>query len=157
MKFAALLALATAIKIEGDNGIVDAFSGKDCEPRLWIHKDELDWQMDQFSRKFDIKNYNNAREIAKELGVALPKAHTWELLDKSFSFPRVRRYPDVQDNLDQVEHFQDNFNLNPSNSVNVQNFIRAGKTAVNQLGAKYSDGEFSNPANFDPREAAKKK
>jgi len=54
------------------------------------------WQMDQFSRKFDIQNYNNALKIATKLGKKPPAVHTWEILDKSFSFPRVRRYDDVQ-------------------------------------------------------------
>ena len=101
-----------------DDGIIDALTSKSCEDRLWLSQDEMDWQMDQFSRKFDIKNYQNAMKISDKLGLKPPKVHTWELLDKAFSFPRIRRYPDTQENLDQVEHFQDNFNLNPSNSVN---------------------------------------
>jgi hypothetical protein len=31
--------------------------------------------------------------------------HTWELLDKAFAFPRVRRYQFVRENLDLLEHF----------------------------------------------------
>jgi hypothetical protein len=61
--------------------------------------------MDQFSRKFNKQNYLNAVEIAKELGTQLPRIHTWELLDKSFSFPRIRRYQFVQENMDMLEHF----------------------------------------------------
>ena len=61
--------------------------------------------MDQFSRKFNVKNYENAMEIAKELGTAAPRVHTWEILDKAFSFPRVRRYQFVQENMDMLEHF----------------------------------------------------
>ena len=53
--------------------------------------------------------------------------------------------------MDVVEHFQDNLNLNLSNSIAVANFIRAGKTAVGNLAAKYKDGEFANPKDFDPR------
>ena len=107
--------------------------------------------MDQFSRKFDIKNYENSMEIAKELGLKAPPIHTWELLDKAFSFPRVRRYNDVQENMDMLEHFQDNLNTNISNLKNVHNFIRVGKTVVGEMNTKYHDGEFSDPAGYDPR------
>ena len=109
--------------------------------------------MDQFSRKFNVKNYENAMEIAKELGTAAPRVHTWELLDKAFSFPRVRRYQFVQENMDMLEHFEDNLNTNISNSINVANFIKVEKTAVANLNAKYYDGEFVDPATIDPRDA----
>ena len=90
-----------------DTGIIDATTpGKgQCTERLWLSANEMKWQMDQFSRKFDIQNYLNAMEIAGELKIKPPPIHTWELLDKSFSFPRVRRYNDVQDNMDLIEHF----------------------------------------------------
>ena len=110
--------------------------------------------MDQFSRKFDITNYNNALTIAGKLKVKPPPIHTWELLDKSFTFPRVRRYNDVQENMDLVEHFQDNLNTNISNLKNVNNFIRVGKTVVAELAEKYHDGEFADPAGYDPRNPA---
>lgn len=82
---------------KGDDGIIDALTPQAgaCEPRLWLSQDEMDWQMDQFSRHFKKKNYENAMEIAKKLGKKAPRVHTWELLDKAFSFPRVRRYESV--------------------------------------------------------------
>ena len=76
------------------------------------------------------KNYDNAAFIATEMGLPLPKVKTWELLNKSFSFPRIRRFETVQEQMDLVEHFQDNLNLNLTNSVAVENFIRSGKAAV---------------------------
>ena len=75
-----------------DDGIIDALTSKSCEDRLWLSQDEMDWQMDQFSRKFNIQNYQNAMKIADKLGLKPPRVHTWELLDKAFSFPRIRRY-----------------------------------------------------------------
>jgi hypothetical protein len=140
---------------KGDTGIIDATTpGKgQCVERLWESADEMEWQMDQFSRKFNMQNYLNAMEIAKELKIKPPRVHSWELLDGSFSFPRVRRYFDVQENMDMIEHFQDNLNTNISNLKNVQNFIRVGTTVVGQLNEKYHDGEFSDPSGFDPREA----
>ena len=107
--------------------------------------------MDQFSRHFDIKNYNNARTIAGELGKPTPKVHSWALLNTAFTFPRVRRYQYVQENMDMLEHFEDNMNTNISNTINVANFIKVGKTVVANLDAKYHNGEFVNPAKFDPR------
>ena len=111
--------------------------------------------MDQFSRKFDIKNYENAMTIASKLKVKPPKLHSWELLDGSFAFPRVRRYESVQAQMDQVEHFQDNANTNLSNSVLIANFMTMGKQAVAAFNEKYHDGEFADPALTDPRAAAK--
>jgi len=108
--------------------------------------------MDQFCRKFNKQSYLNAVEIAGKLGVSLPRVHTWELLDGAFSFPRIRRYQFVQENMDMLEHFEDNLNTNISNSINVANFIKVGKTVVANLNAKYHDGEFVDPASFDPRD-----
>jgi hypothetical protein len=142
------------VQIDGDNGIIDALTppAGQCEARLWIDEDELNWQMDQFSRKFDITNYNNAVFIAGKLGVPLPKVHTWALLDNAWSFRRIRRYSYVQENMDMLEHFEDNANMNISNSINIANFIKVGKTVVLNLKAKYHDGEFADPADFDPRD-----
>ena len=144
------------VSAKGDNGIVDATTAAkgSCAERLWVSGDEMVWQMDQFSRKFDIQNYLNAMEIAKELKVKPPRVHTWELLDGSFAFPRIRRYGDVQENMDMIEHFQDNINTNLSNLHNVQNFVRTGKTVVGQLNEKYHNGEFADPAGSDPRNPA---
>jgi hypothetical protein len=52
----------------------------------------MEWEMDQFSRKFNIENYKNAMLIAKTLGVKPPKVHTFRILDGAFTWPRVRRY-----------------------------------------------------------------
>lgn len=144
------------VNLQGDTGIIDALTAPkgQCTERLWISADEMGWQMDQFSRKFDITNYNNAMTIAGKLKIKPPPVHTWELLDKGFSFPRVRRYNDVQENMDLVEHFQDNLNTNISNLKNVGNFIRVGKTVVAELNEKYHDGEFADPAGYDPRNPA---
>ena len=47
------------LELKGDNGIIDATTAPkgQCTERLWESGDEMVWQMDQFSRKFDIKNY----------------------------------------------------------------------------------------------------
>ena len=157
MRFFAMAAAAAAVSLreqtEFDTGIIDALTPAkgNCEERLWMDQNELNWQIDQFSRKFDKKNYDNAATIAAGLGVAMPKVYSWELLNKSFKFPRIRRFETVQENMDLVEHFQDNLNLNLSNSVAVENFIRSAKAAVDNIADKYQDGEFANPADYDPR------
>jgi hypothetical protein len=93
-------------------------------------QDELDYQVDMFSRTFDPRHWTNALAVAKALGKDAKglKVHAWELYDKSFTFPRVRRFNFVNDNMDMLEHFQDNLNTNISNSVNMERFIRAATT-----------------------------
>ena len=71
--------------------------------------------------------------------------------DKSFSFPRVRRYDTVVNNMDMLEHFQDNLNTNLSNSVLLDNFVRVANTVRTNFNSKYHDGEFDDPAAHDPK------
>ena len=65
------------------------------EPCVYLDETaaELQYQMDMFSRTLDPRHWTNVLNINK----ALPKGqklsvHTWELYDKAFSFPRIRRY-----------------------------------------------------------------
>ena len=58
---------------------------------------------------------------------------TWELYDKAFPFPRVRRYETVQENMDMLEHFQDNLNMNITNSMALANFLRVAETVRKNL------------------------
>ena len=79
--------------------------------------EQMGWEMDQFSRHFDIKNYKNAIKISKALGIK----------------PRFRLFEDVQENLETLEHFEDDLNLNISNLRLVKNFARTGKAIVANL------------------------
>lgn len=85
-----------------------------CDPPLDITQEQLDIELDFFSRTFDKKRYNNARIIYDELrkNGKHPRVsvHTWELYDKAFSFPRVRRFDLVQHHMDLIQHFEDNLN-----------------------------------------------
>ncbi len=114
----------------------------------------MDIEIDYFSRKFDKKNYNNALIIYNKLleqgGKPRVAVHTWELLDQAFSFPSVRRYDMVQQQMDFVQHMQDNLNMNFTNLQHVENFIQVAKEAVKNFNSKYHNGEFSDPADFDP-------
>lgn len=119
-------------------------------------QDELDYQVDMFSRTLDERHWKNAQNIAAAMGkngasAAGLKIHTWELYDTAFSFPRVRRYGFTNDNMDMLEHFQDNVNLNSSNKVNFSNFLRTAKQVHANLLEKFHNGEFSDPALVDPK------
>lgn len=140
----------------GDNGIIDALTPPigQCEERLWADPRELKWQMEMFSRTCERKYYDNSVKIAKDINAELPKVNAWELLNKSFAFDRIRRYDFVNENMDMLEHFQDNLNMNRSNLVNVDNFIRVCKTVNKNFATKYHDGEFDNPLAHDPRQEA---
>ena len=98
---------------------------------------------------------NNALEISSKIGRPVPKIHAWEMNNNAFSFPRVRRYDTVVNNMDMLEHFQDNLNTNVSNEINQQNFIRTAKTVVANFNTKYHDGEYDDPANHNLRKEKK--
>ena len=55
--------------------------------------------------------------------------NTWELYDKAFSFPRVRRYDYVQQHMDLLQHFEDNLNENFTNGQHLVNFLKVAKQA----------------------------
>ena len=55
--------------------------------------------------------------------------------------------------MDLLQHFEDNLNQNFMNSQNLANFIKVGKSAQKALNAKYHDGEFADPAGYDPEAA----
>ena len=54
--------------------------------------------------------------------------------------------------MDLIQHFEDNLNSNFTNQQHVENFIQVAKAAQAELNAKYHNGEFMDPANFDPTE-----
>ena len=150
--------LVQVIEANGMTAVVESESESDSEDELLgvsaaVKKDhdEMVWEMDRFSRTFEMGCYKHALELAGSLGVKPPRVHTWELYDKAFAFPRVRRFDDVQENMNMLEHFQDNLNTNISNLKHVENFIRVGKTVQANINEKYHDGEFADPAGFDPR------
>ena len=148
----------------GEDGIIDALTPQlgQCKERLWQDPREVAWQIDMFSRTCDRKYYDNAISIQKTMReenqeIEIPKINAWELLDASFAFSRIRRYDFVQDNMDMLEHFQENLNMNRSNLVNVENFVRVCKTVNKNFTEKFHDGEFDNPALHDPRQEALEK
>jgi len=84
--------------------------------------EELNYQLDMFSRTLDVRHWTNAvnvhNAIKKKSGADLPlRVTSWELIDRAFAFPRVRRYNFVNENMDMLEHFQDNLNTNVANTI----------------------------------------
>ena len=132
-----------------------------CENPMEITEKQLRIELDYFSRNFDKKHYNAAMTIYKELKAQgeNPQLYvqTWELYDKAFTWDRVRRYDLVQQEMDMIQHFEDNLNENFSNQQHADNFIAVCKAAELAINTKYHDGEFSDPANFDPEEEVKPK
>ena len=129
------------------------------EPCVYLDEndEELQYQMDMFSRTLDERHWTNAKNIAGALAKKSGKApklsvHTWELFDNAFSFPRVRRYQFVNENMDMLEHFQDNVNTNISNERNMANFLRVAKSVRAYMNEKYHNGEFDDPGAHDPWE-----
>ena len=54
-------------------------------------------EMEYFSRRLEFENFNNSltifKNLSKSVGMDHPlQVHTWELYDRAFTFPRVRRY-----------------------------------------------------------------
>ena len=159
LAIALLLGVTSAVQLESNDtklGLVEDSLVQIGAPCIYLDEtqQELDYQLEMFSRTLDTRFWTNALNVAKEITKAggSPKWYvkTWELYDKAFSFPRVRRYGLVQEHMDLLEHFQDNLNQNFTNNLAVDNFIRVAKAAQAALNAKYHDGEFSDPVNFDP-------
>merc|ERR1719263_534488 len=71
-----------------------------CVGSLDATEKEMKKQMDLFSRNFDKTHYDNAVKILGALKGSgfkgsLPKVSTWELYDKSFTWPKIRQYESV--------------------------------------------------------------
>ena len=119
-----------------------------CPPPLEISEEELSYQLGQFSRNFEMTNWNNAMHIAAELAAQGKQPRfavtTKELYDKSFSFPKVRNYDYAVENMNELEHYEDNLNKNLSNKLALHRFIEVAKKVRANLNDKYDIG-FIDP------------
>jgi hypothetical protein len=119
-----------------------------CPPPLEISEEELSYQLGQFSRNFEMSAWNNAMEVAAGLAKAgkTPRfaVTTKELYDKSFSFPKVRNYDYAVENMNELEHYEDNLNKNLSNKLALKRFIEVAKKVRANLNDKYDIG-FVDP------------
>ena len=126
---------------------------------IWINMKWEDQQLPNPKVNFEMGGRNsliNAKKWTDEFAnVIMHNQYTFEstmkFADRAFSFPRVRRYGFVQENMDMLEHFQDNLNQNLSNSQHMSNFLRVANTVKKNLNDKYHDGEFDDPAGHDPK------
>ena len=138
MKFIAIAALlgATASAHESNQAkLYDLMqlqvTGADCPEPLEISEEELHYQLGEFSRNFNMENWNNAQKIAEGLSKQGKNPRfavtTKELYDHSFSFPKVRNYDYAVENMNELEHYEDNLNNNLSNAYALQKFISVAK------------------------------
>ena len=154
MKFAALL-LCGAIASSAAMGISDNqemlyefMQLNECPKPLDITEDEMHYQLGEFSRNFQMENWNNAMHIKGKLNKKgqFPKfaVTTKELYDKSFSFPKVRNYDYAVQQMNELEHYEDNLNSNLSNALALKRFIDVAKKVRANLNDKYDIG-FIDP------------
>merc|ERR1719230_1319031 len=103
----------------------------ECPKPLEISEDEMAYQLGEFSRNFQMENWTNAMHIKSKLNKkgVFPKfaVTTKELYDKSFSFPKVRNYDYAVQNMNELEHYEDNLNANLSNALALKRFIDVAK------------------------------
>ena len=121
---------------------------EDCPPPLEISEDSLHFQLGEFSRNFKMENWDNAMKIKEGLDKQGKKTRfavtTKELYDKSFSFPKVRNYDYAVENMNELEHYEDNLNANLSNKLALKRFVEVAKKVRANLNDKYDIG-FIDP------------
>jgi len=150
MKFASIIALAASAQAVSSNQdkLFVLMQLNECPPPLEISEDNLHYQLGEFSRNFQMVNWDNAMHISGELrkGGASPKVAvtTKELYDKSFSFPKVRNYDYAVQNMNELEGAEDNLNTNLSNGLALKRFIAVAKKVRANLNDKYDIG-FVDP------------
>ena len=155
MKFASIALLGVAAATSKHNQIMlynlmqlEEQGAPACPPPLAITEDELNYQLGEFSRNFDMKNWDNAMEIKGKLAEAgsTPKfaVTTKELYDHSFSFPKVRNYDYAVQQMNELEHYEDNLNSNLSNKLALTRFVEVAKKVRANLNDKYDIG-FIDP------------
>ena len=157
MKFTALLfcgviASSQAIVSDNQDKLYELMQlnseSAECPKPLEIKEEELHYQLGEFSRNFQMENWNNAMYIKKKLakkGIN-PKfaVTTKELYDKSFSFPKVRNYDYAVQQMNELEHYEDNLNTNLSNGLALERFVKVAKQVRANLNDKYDIG-FIDP------------
>ena len=156
MKFTALLlcgAIATTTAMDVSDNQEKLYelmqlNTAECPKPLEISEDEMHYQLGEFSRNFQMENWKNAMHIKDKLGKQgkFPKfaVTTKELYDKSFSFPKVRNYDYAVQNMNELEHYEDNLNSNLSNGLALDRFIQVAKKVRANLNDKYDIG-FVDP------------
>ena len=138
MKFIAVAALFAATTSANESNQAKLYdlmalqlSGADCPEPLEISEEELHYELGEFSRNFNMENWGNAMKIKDGLEKAGKSPRfavtTKELYDHSFSFPKVRNYDYAVENMNELEHYEDNLNNNLSNGYALQKFVEVAK------------------------------
>ena len=158
MKFAtlALIGAASAVQVSDNQQMLydlmaiqtSQVDAAGCPIPLAITEDELAYQLGEFSRNFNMDNWDNAMKVKAGLGGSgkVPKfaVTTKELYDKSFSFPKVRNYDYAVEQMNELEHYEDNLNNNLSNKLALTRFVEVAKKVRANLNDKYDIG-FIDP------------
>jgi hypothetical protein len=151
MKFASVIAAlvaSTQAVTDNQDKLFVLMQLNNCPPPLEMSEDNLQYQLGEFSRNFQMVNWDNAMKIAGELrsGGAAPKVAitTKELYDKSFSFPKVRNYDYAVQNMNELEAAEDDLNTNLSNGLALKRFVAVAKKVRANLNDKYDIG-FVDP------------
>ena len=144
-----VLGTVFAIKNNQDNLYeLMSMNNRECSKDLEISEDALHYELAKFSRNFDTKHYNNAMQILDKLNEKGENVRaavtTKELYHKSFSFPKVRNYDFAREQLDILQHFEDNLNINLKNELALANFISNAKKVRAALNDKYGNA-FIDP------------
>ena len=121
---------------------------EDCPPPIELTQEELNYKLGELSRNFKMENWDNAVKIKKAIEEKGKKPNfavtTKELYDKSFSFPKVRNYDYAVENMNELEHYEDNLNTNIMNSLALKRFVEVAKKVRANLNDKYDIG-FIDP------------
>ena len=148
-----LVAAATAHKLSNQDMLfnlmqVENLPTTECPEPLEMSEEELHYQLGQFSRTFEMKHWDNAMKIRSELAKEGENPRiavtTKELYDHSFSFPKVRNYDYAVEQMNELEHYEDNLNANIDNSLALKRFIEVAKKVRANLNDKYDIG-FIDP------------
>ena len=128
-----------------------------CGDGLEASEGNMKFQMLKFSRTLDKKYFDNATQIFGALKSdgfkgKLPRVSTWAEYDKSFTWPKIRQYEIVQEGMETLEHFEDDLNLNISNTRLMNHFLSNALAVRSSFATKFHDGEFADPASAkDPK------
>ena len=124
---AALLASVEAMSAHSNNfnqeKLYHLMRLQECPEVLENTEEELHYQLGEFSRTLEKKNWDNAMTILTALKGSgkTPKyaVTTKELYDHSFSFPKVRNYDYAMEQMSDLENVEDNLNKNITNDYHL--------------------------------------
>jgi len=141
-------AIDTHANLSNQSKLYSLMQLNECPEPLEISEEELHHQLGLFSRHLEQQYWENAMTIKTGLAKAgvFPKiaVTTKELYDKSFSFPKVRNYDYAVQQMNELEHYEDNLNTNIENSHHLAKFVEVAKRVRENLNAKYDIG-FVDP------------